>query len=180
MAFAYYPQTPGTEAGPCLESCAHTDCAKQRKDAEQLCPGCCTPIGYGNAVTTFHLDDRLWLVHARCITERGALMFRVDLDPVPSPTVNYDLLDWLSNESIAVEATSTFCWLVAYDRIDHTAHIRRMNYADVVTLFNKKYVQEHFNRETGILSYTITIAGYRELITHYRDDQLGQSMLEGR
>ena len=37
---------PGTEYGPCVEPCRHTDCAESRRWAEALCAICGEPIGY--------------------------------------------------------------------------------------------------------------------------------------
>ena len=37
---------PGSEYGPCLHECAHTDCAANRKMAAQECVTCLEPIGY--------------------------------------------------------------------------------------------------------------------------------------
>jgi hypothetical protein len=37
---------PGTELGPCVEECKHTDCAATRKEATAPCSFCGDPIGY--------------------------------------------------------------------------------------------------------------------------------------
>jgi hypothetical protein len=43
---ASYMAAPGTEAGPCLQECQHTDCRQTRQWAEALCFYCEAPIGY--------------------------------------------------------------------------------------------------------------------------------------
>lgn len=49
MAWSILPE-PGTEYGPCAETCAHTDCAATRQMAGLICPFCGEPLGYGKAI----------------------------------------------------------------------------------------------------------------------------------
>jgi hypothetical protein len=37
---------PGSEYGPCVETCAHRDCEASRKDAAITCVVCRQPLGY--------------------------------------------------------------------------------------------------------------------------------------
>ncbi len=37
---------PGTEYGPCLDECSHTDCAATRRHAAAECVHCGVAIGY--------------------------------------------------------------------------------------------------------------------------------------
>lgn len=37
---------PGTTYGPCVEACAHRDCAATRREAAKRCAECAEPIGY--------------------------------------------------------------------------------------------------------------------------------------
>jgi len=37
---------PGSKHGPCKGTCAHVDCAANRKTAEALCPDCGKSIGW--------------------------------------------------------------------------------------------------------------------------------------
>jgi len=53
---------PGTQYGPCKESCEHTDCAATRKDAATKCTICGETIGYG---TKFYYTDE-GAEHALC------------------------------------------------------------------------------------------------------------------
>ena len=61
MAF-YYLSDPGTECGPCIEACKHTDCAATRKQAEGLCLICSEPIGYEMPI--YFTDDGI--EHFKC------------------------------------------------------------------------------------------------------------------
>lgn len=45
MATGTLPR-PGTQYGPCVESCLHIDCAATRAQAESACVHCGKPIGY--------------------------------------------------------------------------------------------------------------------------------------
>ena len=45
---------PGTQYGPCIEKCEHTDCDATRKMAQALCSLCEKPIGYG---VRFFIDE---------------------------------------------------------------------------------------------------------------------------
>ena len=42
----YQLAAPGSEYGPCIEACKHTDCAATRKQAEGPCLICGKPVGY--------------------------------------------------------------------------------------------------------------------------------------
>jgi hypothetical protein len=57
---------PGTEAGPCVGECQHTDCIESHRLAETPCVACSEVIGYD---TRFYHRDGAWtlLVHARCV-----------------------------------------------------------------------------------------------------------------
>ena len=68
---------PGTEAGPCVEPCEHTDCAATRKMAEAECVWCDEPIGYDTRLYEvdkfrYHSLGPLCRVyaHARCEERR--------------------------------------------------------------------------------------------------------------
>lgn len=50
MAWAIIP-APGTRLGPCLDACAHRDCARSRADAAHPCCHCQAPIGYETKYT---------------------------------------------------------------------------------------------------------------------------------
>jgi hypothetical protein len=67
MAASTLP-APGTEYGPCHESCDHRDCARTRRDAAENCRLCGNEIGYE---TRFYSDpEPAWissLVHALCL-----------------------------------------------------------------------------------------------------------------
>lgn len=63
MGYYIYPQEPGTEHGPCLPTCKHSDCAASRRDAASLCRICEKPIGYGGRV--YFEDSRI--VHGLCL-----------------------------------------------------------------------------------------------------------------
>lgn len=66
-------QEPGSEFGPCVDECAHRDCAETRKMAAAECVHCDEPIGYG--VRFYHVDtvpvrthpvgEKVY-AHARC------------------------------------------------------------------------------------------------------------------
>lgn len=55
---------PGTQYGPCVEPCEHTDCASTRELAEKVCSHCEEPIGYDR---NFY-QDGTWtvLTHQIC------------------------------------------------------------------------------------------------------------------
>ncbi len=55
----------GTEIGPCVEPCAHTDCAATRATAAALCKWCGKPIGYETGY--FEGDDGT--EHELCLLE---------------------------------------------------------------------------------------------------------------
>ena len=55
---------PGTEYGPCVEECAHRDCAATRAAAASDCTICAGQIGY--AVRVYIVDDRRF-AHALCV-----------------------------------------------------------------------------------------------------------------
>ena len=57
----------GIEIGPCVESCAHTDCKQTRTQASALCTTCGKPIGYE---TLFYQHPDRMLENASC-AERG-------------------------------------------------------------------------------------------------------------
>lgn len=65
MAWSILPP-PGTEYGPCEDSCEHTDCALTRKMASKVCRICGRPIGY-SAKFYEDPDDKDGLVHAVCL-----------------------------------------------------------------------------------------------------------------
>jgi hypothetical protein len=54
---------PGTEHGPCVDACEHTDCAATRAMATSDCGLCFTPIGYD---TSLYDTPEHGLVHADC------------------------------------------------------------------------------------------------------------------
>ena len=58
---------PGTEYGPCIEDCAHEDCAQTRRMAACVCRICDQPIGYDDRF--FREGEGGWdhLVHATCL-----------------------------------------------------------------------------------------------------------------
>lgn len=58
---------PGTELGPCVPSCGHTDCAETRTMAATSCFLCGKPIGYE---TSLYQEPDKRLVHAACMEER--------------------------------------------------------------------------------------------------------------
>ena len=47
---SYTLPAPGTDLGPCIENCAHIDCAETRKHAAQPCIYCGKPTGYDTDV----------------------------------------------------------------------------------------------------------------------------------
>lgn len=53
---------PGTEYGPCADTCEHSDCAQTREMAGTTCRLCPEAIGYE---TAFFREDE-GLVHAVC------------------------------------------------------------------------------------------------------------------
>lgn len=62
---ASYLSKPGSDLGPCGESCKHRDCASTRAAAAGSCRLCGAEIGYENL---FYKDpeDEAKLVHAEC------------------------------------------------------------------------------------------------------------------
>lgn len=63
MAWIIIPR-PGTEYGPCVPTCAHRDCAANRRDAAAICRLCSEPIGCDVKCCSFDGDPAL--VHFRC------------------------------------------------------------------------------------------------------------------
>jgi hypothetical protein len=57
---------PGTSNGPCVDACAHRDCAATRQDATTECAYCKDPIGYNTRF--YRIDGRF--VHALCMEKR--------------------------------------------------------------------------------------------------------------
>lgn len=72
MAAGNLPE-PGTKWGPCMDACAHLDCAETRTMAKTACAICGDPIGYDspfyqrNSLATDMVEEgpRV-LVHASC------------------------------------------------------------------------------------------------------------------
>mgnify|MGYP001558674181 CR=1 FL=1 len=58
--------SPGTEYGPCYDSCSHKDCKETRTIAETICHYCSEPIGYNRG---FYREDDKRYVHAVCLEE---------------------------------------------------------------------------------------------------------------
>lgn len=86
MGWYIYPPEPGTESGPCLEDCQHTDCAQQRKDAASTCVYCWKLIGYGTAV---YFIGPHQLAHRNCEWAREEI-FKASLHlPIPSDTTDW-------------------------------------------------------------------------------------------
>jgi hypothetical protein len=65
MAASTLP-APGTELGPCIPTCEHSDCLGIRKMAEEKCTICGHIIGYD---VRYHSDesDNTKLCHALCL-----------------------------------------------------------------------------------------------------------------
>jgi hypothetical protein len=59
---------PGSKDGPCLEACAHTDCAATRELAARTCIGCAEPIGYERR---FFREDSGDPIHVACCSPPG-------------------------------------------------------------------------------------------------------------
>lgn len=62
---------PGTEFGPCIDDCQHTDCAESRKIAASVCPICGEEIGYNRR---FFREAGIGHTHEVCeieMTERA-------------------------------------------------------------------------------------------------------------
>lgn len=55
---------PGSESGPCLTNCNHSDCDSTREMAQTVCVMCGEPIGYERR---FYRDPKRGLVHAVCL-----------------------------------------------------------------------------------------------------------------
>jgi hypothetical protein len=71
MSAAYLP-APGEKYGPCVEACAHIDCAENRALAAKTCRLCGHPMG---APTYFYGDDEAEpgaIVHSRCLEAQHA------------------------------------------------------------------------------------------------------------
>lgn len=64
MAAAATP-APGTKYGPCINDCAHRDCACSRREASALCRICGAPIGY-DAPWYASIDGINGAVHELC------------------------------------------------------------------------------------------------------------------
>jgi hypothetical protein len=62
--------SPGTEYGPCADSCQHRDCALTRSEAATGCKLCGEAIGYE---TRYYNDNEYGLVHARCLENKLGL-----------------------------------------------------------------------------------------------------------
>ncbi len=60
---AGYLGAPGSNAGPCVQECRHTDCAATRAMANAACYLCQEPIGYD---VGFYNDPEDGLVHRLC------------------------------------------------------------------------------------------------------------------
>jgi hypothetical protein len=67
MAAAALP-APGTEYGPCVEPCEHSDCASTRELAATPCVECHEPIGYDDRF--YQLGDWQHLEHLKCSVVR--------------------------------------------------------------------------------------------------------------
>lgn len=59
---------PGTELGPCLQECEHTDCEATRSMASAVCSLCGEPIGYDVRLFALYDSDAqiAGYVHALC------------------------------------------------------------------------------------------------------------------
>lgn len=58
---------PGTDLGPCVGNCLHTDCAATRAQAHEICHFCRNQIGYE---TRFYVEATTrQLVHAACLED---------------------------------------------------------------------------------------------------------------
>lgn len=55
---------PGSDAGPCVDTCAHRDCAELRADADRRCPVCAKPLGYESKLSN---DASGRLSHFACL-----------------------------------------------------------------------------------------------------------------
>lgn len=53
MAGVILPE-PGTQLGPCVPTCSHTDCAATRRMADSTCRHCEQPIGYDARFVSDH------------------------------------------------------------------------------------------------------------------------------
>lgn len=65
---------PGTRFGPCINDCAHRDCAETRRMAETICPECDEPIGYERGFYCEKDDlgntDLTKMTHSACLERR--------------------------------------------------------------------------------------------------------------
>lgn len=77
MAWGLLP-TPGKiingiEVGPCVEPCAHRDCAETRRQAATACRLCGEPVGYETPF--YRADEPGALEHVACAeTAAGRLL----------------------------------------------------------------------------------------------------------
>lgn len=69
MAAGTLPK-PGAAFGPCVDGCAHTDCAATREDSSSTCRICLTEIGYGRRF--YREGNGSKLVHASCLEDEIA------------------------------------------------------------------------------------------------------------
>ena len=58
---------PGSEYGPCVDPCGHSDCRATRETAAWVCSYCNEPIGYGRH---FYSDDPEGWIHAVCLEQQ--------------------------------------------------------------------------------------------------------------
>lgn len=63
MAAAYIP-AEGSEVGPCVESCEHTDCAATRALSKKICDFCKQPIGFDSYY--YETDTKNDVAHRLC------------------------------------------------------------------------------------------------------------------
>lgn len=59
---------PGSEHGPCADSCAHTDCAETRRQAETPCDICGEKIGYDKPF--YQRESWSILIHQVCLLKK--------------------------------------------------------------------------------------------------------------
>lgn len=58
---------PGSEYGPCAETCVHIDCASTREEASSSCRICVKEIGYDRRF--YSEGNGSGLVHASCLED---------------------------------------------------------------------------------------------------------------
>lgn len=70
MAYIILPE-PGSQYGPCVPVCKHTDCQLTRQQSELICPHCGKPLGYNKPITSspFRAEK---LSHLSCVEEDAA------------------------------------------------------------------------------------------------------------